>query len=118
MKLKLDENLPASLAIALSALGHDTDTAPQENLTGMSDQAVWDAAQSSQRVLITSDLDFSDVRKFKPGTHCGIILLRLRRRGRVALSERIKSVFTSESVAHWERCFVVVTDHKVRVRMP
>lgn len=103
MKLKLDENLPASVAIALTALGHDTDTAPQENLDGMPDDAVWAAAQAAERVLITSDLDFSDVRKFKPGTHCGIILVRLRRRGRVALSERIKSVFTSESVEQWER---------------
>ena len=34
MRIKLDENLPISLADLLAQAGHDVDTSPQENLTG------------------------------------------------------------------------------------
>lgn len=77
MKIKLDENLPAVLAESLRNLGHDTQTTLDENLKGCDDSAIWCAAQSESRFLITQDLDFSDLRQFAPGTHAGILLVRL-----------------------------------------
>jgi predicted nuclease of predicted toxin-antitoxin system len=85
MRIKLDENLPYGLVVELSALGHGVDTVPQEGLTGQADDAVWSAAQLSQRFLITQDLDFSDIRKFTPGTHHGLLLVRLQQAGRGTL---------------------------------
>ena len=35
-----------------------------------------------------------------------------------ALTRRIHAVFQSEPVETWSRAFVVVTDHKLRVRRP
>jgi predicted nuclease of predicted toxin-antitoxin system len=55
MKIKLDENMPSSLVAALSALGHDVDTAPAEGLAGHSDPNVWRATQAAERFLITQD---------------------------------------------------------------
>ena len=40
MKLKLDENLPASLAQPLTQLGHEVDTVVQERLAGKDDVLV------------------------------------------------------------------------------
>ena len=37
LKIKLDENSPASLAGTLHALGHDVDTVPEEGLAGFPD---------------------------------------------------------------------------------
>ena len=118
MKLKLDENLPESLLSELSALGHDVDNARIEGLSGRADMELWNAAQSAQRVLITQDLDFSDIRRFAPGTHCGLVLVRLRLPGRTALTRRIREVFATEQVATWQRSFILVTDLKVRVHRP
>jgi len=42
-------------------------------LTGRADPDVWSAAQSARRFLITQDLDFSDIRRYKPGTHAGLL---------------------------------------------
>lgn len=39
MKIKLDENLPESLARTLSAFGHDVDTVRQERMVGKDDDA-------------------------------------------------------------------------------
>lgn len=118
MKIKLDENLPARLARALEKLGHDTDTIPEERLAGRSDLQVWAAAQEAERFLITQDLDFSDTRRFTPGTHHGILLVRLRDPGRNALLKRVHGLFQTEDVENWKRGFVVVTDRKLRVRYP
>ncbi|MBL9188049.1 MAG: DUF5615 family PIN-like protein [Opitutaceae bacterium] len=116
MKIKLDENLPESLAVALRDRGHEVDTVADEGLQGHPDNDVWSAAQSEGRFLITQDLDFSDVRQFCPGTHAGLLLVRLNVPGRLALLQRIDALFATESVEQWQRCFVVVTDHKIRVR--
>lgn len=118
MKIKLDENMPVRLVEILRELGHDTDTVPEEGLTGRPDEAVWHAAQESDRFLITQDLDFSDVRQFAPGTHHGILLVRLREPGRNALLRQVQAVFSQEDVTNWRGSFVVLTEHKVRIHRP
>jgi hypothetical protein len=115
MKIKLDENLPEALLSALAELNHDMDSVRQEGLAGQDDSNIWKATQGEGRFLITQDLDFSDIRQFAPGTHHGLMLVRLRVPGRLALTRRIRGVFSTEPVESWQRCFVLVTDLKVRV---
>lgn len=115
MRIKVDENLPISLAPVLKALGHEVHTVPEENLSGSKDDELWEAAQREVLFLITQDLDFSDTRKFAPGKHAGILLIRLRSPDRGALIERVRRVFTDEDVSGWRGCFVVASEHKVRV---
>ena len=116
MKAKLDENLPVQIAASLRRLGHDIKTTEEEGLSGCNDFELWAAAQGEGRVLITQDLDFSDARRFAPGTHYGIVLIRLRSPSRIALLERTEEVFRHENIKVWPGSFVVVTDRKVRVR--
>jgi predicted nuclease of predicted toxin-antitoxin system len=108
MKIKLDENLPVHLR-------HDVHTIAEENLSGKSDREVWEAAQQDERFLITQDLDFSDLRRFAPGTHSGILLVRLHSPDRESLIRRISEVFRQEEVEGWSKCFVVATERKVRI---
>lgn len=116
MKLKLDENLPRQLVPVLTGLGHDVDTVLDEHLAGRDDDDVWDAAQAAGRFLVTQDLDFSDARTYSPGTHHGLLLLRLPQPGRQALVDRISMLFRTEAVDTWEGCLVSATPTKVRVR--
>ena len=118
MKIKLDENIPHRLTVLLSQMGHDVDTAFSEGLNGKSDEAVWEAVCQNDRFLITQDLDFSNIHQFAPGTHAGILILRLRDPGRENLFRRIAAVFQREDVESWKRCFVVITDRKLRVIRP
>jgi len=118
MRIKLDENVPRRLAERLSAVGHDVDTVPDEGIGGRDDDTVWRSAQQSGRFLVTQDLDFSDVRRYAPGTHHGLLLVRLRKPSATALIGRIEAIFVTETVQEWQRCFVVATDHKLRVRRP
>ncbi|MBI1740486.1 MAG: DUF5615 family PIN-like protein [Candidatus Koribacter versatilis] len=119
MKAKLDENLPLQIAPCLRNLGHDVQTTKDEGLSGCNDFDLWTAAQSEGRTLITQDMDFSDSRRFAPGTHHGIFADSApftQPSGFVRTGGRAEEVFRNEKVSAWHGCFVVVTERKVRVR--
>ena len=118
MKIKLDENIPVRLAGDLAILGHDVDTVASEGLKGKPDGDVWNSARRDERFLITQDLDFSDIRQFQPGTHPDLLLVRLREPGANALLGRIQAVVQAEGLDSFARCFVVLTDRKLRIRRP
>ena len=118
MKFKLDENLPLQIAAEIRARMHDVETVGEEDLTGRLDVDIWQAAQREGRILITQDLDFSDTRKFQPGTHHGIVLIRLQSPSRRNLIIRATELFEAENVSGWVGCFVVVTERKIRVKRP
>lgn len=116
MKIKLDENLPARLMPVLQRHGHDVDTVPDEHLSGRPDADIWQAVRAEGRFLITQDLDFSDIHQFTPGTHPGLLLVRLREPGAHALLEAISAV--AIEIAGWSGCFVVLTENKIRIKRP
>ena len=103
------------VATLLRDLGHDVHTVGDEALIGQEDREIWQAAQKESRFLITQDLDFSDTRRFVPGSHHGILVMRLRSPNRTNLVARIQEVFQSESIDKWAACFVVATEHKIRI---
>lgn len=118
MKIKLDENLPEVLAESLQSLGHDVDTVPTEGLKGRNDQVIWETAQAESRFLITQDLDFSNIHQFTPGTHAGILLVRLHAPSRQNLIAAIENIFRTENVEQWSGCFIIATERKTRVIKP
>ena len=118
MRIKLDENMPLALQGILHDMGHDVDTAIAEGLAGKPDEMVRRFANAAGRFLITQDLDFSDIRFLAPGTHPGILLVRLHDPGRSALLQRVAAVFRTEPVDSWSGCLVVLSDLRLRIRHP
>ena len=118
MLIKLDENLPAVLPQVLAEFGHQADTSPREGLVGHDDQEIWSAAVKTGRFLFTQDLDFSDIRQFTPGTHPGLLLIRLDHPSRQALADRVRQVLQTEDIEDWKGCLVVITQNKIRIRRP
>ncbi|HYK01909.1 MAG TPA: DUF5615 family PIN-like protein [Thermoanaerobaculia bacterium] len=58
MRIKLDENLPQTLADVLNALGHDADSVNDEGLAGHPDGDVWRAAQEAHHVPLPPPQQF------------------------------------------------------------
>ena len=85
MLLKLDENLGRSHVQLLRNAGYEADRVHDEGLSGWTDSTVWKRVCDEGRFFITLDLDFADVRAFKPGSHPGILLLRTRSRSSAAV---------------------------------
>ena len=77
MKLKLDENLHTELVEVFALGDHDVDTVAVEGLLGADDATVCRAAAPEDRLLVTLDRGFGDIRMYPLGTHAGILVLRL-----------------------------------------
>jgi len=75
MKILVDEHLPRALVGFLRERGHDTLNLRDLGLRGAADRNVFAAAQKEGAALVTADLDFADIRRYPPGSHCGIIVL-------------------------------------------
>jgi len=77
MKIKLDENMPIAMFELLQSAGYDVAMVIGENLSGASDDRVLRKAAEENRLLITFDVDFGDIRKYPIGSHAGIVVFRL-----------------------------------------
>jgi len=118
MLVKLDENLARAHADAVKAAGHDADRVTDENLSGASDETVWQRACTENRFFITLDLDFSDVRRYPPGTHPGILLLRPHSTGRIAVMNVLSRVMREHGFESFQGCLVVADEQRTRIRRP
>jgi len=76
MRFKLDENIPRAAEKVLRSAGHEAQTVLDEGLGGGSDSRLIEACRRERRVLVTLDLDFSDIRLYPPASHAGIWVLR------------------------------------------
>lgn len=76
LRLKLDENLPAEAASRARGRGADVETVQHDGLGGATDVQIFAVCQRERRVLVTLDLDFADVRHYRPGQGPGAIVLR------------------------------------------
>jgi len=92
--------MPGQLVSVLSNMGHNVETLIQEGMAGRPDGDIWRCAQQEGRFLITQDLDFSNINLFVPGTHHGIMLVRMHRPGWLALTLRVRTLFESEDVTN------------------
>jgi predicted nuclease of predicted toxin-antitoxin system len=92
LRFKIDENLPADCAVLLRKAGFGADTVADERLAGADDTVIAIHSQQEDRVLVTLDLDFCNIRTYPPSQHAGIVVLRPKRQDKytvLALMERI-----------------------------
>ena len=89
MRVKLDENLPIQLKRLFTESGHDAATVVDEGLGGAADTEIAAICIAEERVLVTQDLDFADIRTYPPAEYAGIVVFRLSSAARDALLEVI-----------------------------
>jgi predicted nuclease of predicted toxin-antitoxin system len=97
-------------------MGHDVHTVFDEGLAGQTDEILWKACQSELRFLVTQDLAFSDVRKYPPGSHAGIMVVRLGDDSRENLIRSVEQAWQGPEASKFASALVVVTEVKVRIR--
>lgn len=118
MRFKLDENMPADLAVMLRKEGHDVHDVGGEGLAGEDDPPVLRAATREERILITFDLDFADVREYPPGSHSGIVIFRLQDQRWTILEGPARRALTDSNLAKLEGGLAIVDETRIRFRRP
>ena len=118
MLLKLDENLGRSHVELFRNAGYDADRVHDQGLSGWTDSAIWKRVSDEGRFFITLDLDFADVRRYKPGSHPGILLLRTRSRRSAAVLQVLERVLKERRLESLTGCLAVADESLTRVRGP
>ena len=116
MKFKLDENLPELVRVSLSDLGHDAHTVAQEGLAGAQDGTVLQACVAEDRILITLDLDFSDIRAYPPGSYPGIWVLRPPKQTFTVIEALVLAGIRLSTVERVRGQLWVIDEKRVRIR--
>lgn len=118
MRFKLDENIDVRAGAALSGAGHDVATVAGQDLGGATDPVIAEAVGAEDRILVTLDRGFADLRAYPPGSHPGIVVLRLRLHGLASVAPALELLAAYEGLAGIGGCIVIVSDAGVRVRRP
>ena len=116
MRVKLDENLPIQLKRLFTESGHDAATVVDEGLGGASDVEVASVCIGEQHVLVTQDLDFSDIRTYPPAEHSGIVVFRLSSAARDAVLEVGAVLIERLEESSPEGQLWIVEDARIRIR--
>ena len=66
---KLDENLPSETATILRDAGFDAITVLDQEMRASPDAEIARVCRDEHRILVTLDLDFSDIRTYPPSDH-------------------------------------------------
>lgn len=96
----------------------DTLTVFEEGLSGTLDPAPWEIIQGEQRFLITGDKAFANIKKYPPGTHAGVLLLRPDEDGIPQMMDLIQEVLKLGILENLGGCIAVASPRRLRVRRP
>jgi predicted nuclease of predicted toxin-antitoxin system len=118
LKIKIDEDLPKSVAESIRSVVPDTLTVLEEELCGVLDPALWETAQKEGRFLITGDKAFANIRQYPPGTHAGVLLLRPDECGTHQMRTLVQDVLKLSNLESLLGCVAVAMPGRLRVRRP
>ncbi len=113
--VKVDEDLPTDIAELLRAAGHDASTVHAQGHSGLPDDQLWSVVQREQRLLLTADKGFANAQSHPPGSHAGIVLLRLRRESRVGYVQLTTFLLSGVRLEDIAGAIVVVSPDVIRV---
>ena len=116
MQFKTDENLPVEVTELLRSAGYDAMSVLEQEMGGKSDPYLVEICTEENRVLITLDTDFADIRAYPPSEAPGYVVLRLQRQDKqsvIDIMERLIPIFNEENM---DKRLWIVDEQKVRIR--
>jgi len=116
MRFKTDENLPVEVARLMLSHGHDALTVQDQELGGTTDPRLAAVCNAENRILVTLDTDFSDIRQYPPGSHPGIIVFRISRQDKVSILSVTRRLLQSLSQQSPMGDLWIVDERRIRVR--
>jgi predicted nuclease of predicted toxin-antitoxin system len=116
MRFKIDENLPLEVKVFLEENGHDALTVHDQGMRGCSDDILHRICMKEDRILLTLDLDFADIRTYLPGTAPGIIVIRTMRQDKPYVLQLVSSIMELMKTEQVHGKLWIVEQDKLRIR--
>lgn len=103
----MDENIPNVTVDALRAAGHNVFEVRGTPQQGMFDDQLWPLVQKEERMLITTDKEFSEHRADK---HHGVLIIHLRQPNEQRIHTPVMAAFEQFAADDWSGLLVVMRD--------
>jgi len=116
VRFKTDENLPIEVVQLFVGHGHDAVSVVDQELSGCPDPEVAEVCAAENRVLVTLDTDFADIREYPPGSHPGIIVFRVPRQDKQSILGVTRRLLHALSEQNPGGVLWVVDGRRIRVR--
>ncbi len=115
----IDEDMPRSTARVLTQAGYRAVDVRDVGLRGHSDVEVFAYAQSHGMVLISADLGFANALRFTPGSHGGVVVVRIPNEVPTArVNAELLRALTELAGEPMRGLLVIVEVGRTRVRRP
>ena len=75
LRFVIDEDMPRSTTKILQESGYEVKDIRDYGLRGEEDSKIFQFSQDNQSILITEDMDFSNIINFPLGSHYGIVIV-------------------------------------------
>jgi predicted nuclease of predicted toxin-antitoxin system len=116
MKFKIDENLPEELAQLLRESGWDASSVVLQQLGGTDDPRLAEICAAENRILVTFDRGFSNIRTYPPARGPGVIVFRLKSQDKphvLAVSVRVIEMLRQHELQNelW-----IIHESRIRIR--
>ncbi len=119
MKVKLDENLGNRSIELFRQAGHDTAAVEGQSLASASDRTLIGVCRGERRVLVTLDLDFSNILVFPPSDFAGIAVLRVPHpMSLAALHEHVRTLLRAMETRELAGKLWIVESERIREYTP
>ncbi len=116
MKFKIDENLPLEFCELLRSEGFDAKTVLDQGLGGASDDLLFRQCFQESRILMTLDMDFSNIWNYSPGGTSGIIVFRLLRHDKPSLISALRKTIPTIMEHGPQNSLWIVEHDRIRMR--
>ena len=107
MKIFVDENIPMMTVKELLRLGHEVVDIRGTEKEGMADEDIWEMAQKTGCLLVTTDKGFANNRYEK---HNGILIIRLKQPNRIKIHQKIMKAISLFKEKKWQGLTVIMQD--------
>lgn len=116
MKFKVDENLPDELSQLLVSAGWDSLTVAQQQLGGEQDPRIASVCRDEQRIFVTFDRGFSNIRAYPPAQYPGMVVFRLKSQDKVHVLSVAGRLVTALEQREPRNELWIVTESRIRIR--
>jgi predicted nuclease of predicted toxin-antitoxin system len=116
MKFLLDENFPKSAEKLLIELGHEVIDIRGTELQGIDDSRLFELAQESEAILLTTDRDFYHTVPLRHAMHFGVIVIALKQPNRETILSKLHWIISQDLLENIQGKIYLLRDQTYRVR--
>ncbi len=116
MHFKLDENIPIKLKDFLLDFGHTSSTVFEEHISGIRDKDLIEICLKRGFVFITLDNDFSNIISYPFGSHCGIIVVKIKSQGIDSVVEALQRLLDFVGIKKVENAITIIEQDRIKIR--